>query len=104
MGSARLNFNQKIIWRNTINKKFANVIENRISNFSKDDRLDKEIMNFETRLNELNLTKARLETEIDTLPYDVKYRDKKLNDLNLRLEKMYDADCGSRRVYRERTG
>lgn len=35
-------------------------------------------MNFETRLNELNLTKARLETEIDTLPYDVKYRDKKL--------------------------
>ena len=39
----------------------------------------------------MNLTKARLETEIDTLPYDVKYRDKKLNDLNLRLEKMYDA-------------
>ena len=37
------------------------------------------------------MTKARLETEIDTLPYDVKYRDKKLNDLNLRLEKMYDA-------------
>lgn len=25
------------------------------------------------------------------MPYDVKYRDKKLNDLNLRLEKMYDA-------------
>ena len=39
----------------------------------------------------MNLTKARLETEIDTLPYDVKYREKKLNDLNLRLEKMYDA-------------
>ena len=72
-------------------KHFANAIENRISNFSNDDRLDKEIKNFEDKLNELNLTKSRLETEIDTLPYDVKYRDKKLNDLNLRLEKMYDA-------------
>ena len=72
-------------------KHFANAIENRISNFSNDDRLDKEIKNFEDKLNELNLTKARLETEIDTLPYDVKYREKKLNDLNLRLEKMYDA-------------
>lgn len=72
-------------------KHFSEAIAKRLSNVTKDDRIDKEIANFEVRLYEMNLTKSRLEKEIDTLPYDIKYRDKKLNDLNLRLEKMYDS-------------
>lgn len=72
-------------------KHFSEAIAKRLSDVTKDDRIDKEIANFEVLLYEMNLTKSRLEKEIDTLPYDIKYRDKKLNDLNLRLEKMYDA-------------
>lgn len=63
-------------------KHFSDAIAKRLSDVTKDDRIDKEIANFEVRLYEMNLTKSRLEKEIDTLPYDIKYRDKKLNDLN----------------------
>ena len=37
------------------------------------------------------MNKARLEKEIDTLPADVKFRDKKLHDMNLRLDGMYEV-------------
>ena len=35
--------------------------------------------------------KARLEKEIDTLPFDTKFRDRKLHDMNLRLDGMYET-------------
>ena len=72
-------------------KYFAQAIEAHIGNIGKDDRLDKEIANFENRLSEIELNKARLEKEIDTLPADVKFRDKKLHDMNLRLDGMYEV-------------
>ena len=72
-------------------KYFAKAIEAHIGNIGKDDRLDKEIANFENRLSEIELNKARLEKEIDTLPADVKFRDKKLHDMNLRLDGMYEV-------------
>ena len=72
-------------------KYFAKAIEAHIGNISKDDKIDKEIANFENRLSEIELNKARLEKEIDTLPADVKFRDKKLHDMNLRLDGMYEV-------------
>ena len=72
-------------------KYFAKAIEAHIGNIGKDDKIDKEIANFENRLSEIELNKARLEKEIDTLPADVKYRDKKLHDMNLRLDGMYEV-------------
>ena len=72
-------------------KYFAKAIEAHIGNIGKDNRLDKEIANFENRLSEIELNKARLEKEIDTLPADVKFRDKKLHDMNLRLDGMYEV-------------
>ena len=72
-------------------KYFAKAIEAHIGNIGKDDKIDKEMANFENRLSEIELNKARLEKEIDTLPADVKFRDKKLHDMNLRLDGMYEV-------------
>lgn len=44
-----------------------------------------------TLINIFNLFKARLEKEIDTLPFDTKFRERKLHDMNLRLDGMYEA-------------
>lgn len=72
-------------------KYFAQAIKDRIGSISKNDDIDKEIKNFENRLNEIELNKARLEKEIDTLPFDTKFRERKLHDMNLRLDGMYEA-------------
>ena len=72
-------------------KYFAQAIKDRIGSIGKTDDIDKEIKNFENRLNEIELNKARLEKEIDTLPFDTKFRERKLHDMNLRLDGMYEA-------------
>lgn len=50
-----------------------------------------EIKNFKVKLGEVELNKARLEKEIDTLPFDTKFRERKLRDLNARLDGMYET-------------
>lgn len=72
-------------------KYFAQAIQDRISRIGKNDDIDKEIKNFESRLNEIELNKARLEKEIDTLPFDAKFRERKLRDMNARLDGMYET-------------
>lgn len=72
-------------------KYFAQAIKDRIVSIGKNDDIDKEIRNFENRLNEIELNKARLEKEIDTLPADTKFRERKLRDLNARLDGMYET-------------
>lgn len=72
-------------------KYFAQAIKDRIGSIGKNDDIDKEIRNFENRLNEIVLNKARLEKEIDTLPCDAKFRERKLHDMNLRLDGMYET-------------
>lgn len=71
-------------------KYFAKAIKDRIGNIGKDDTIDKEIINFENKLSEVELNKARLERDIDTLPADTKFRERKLYDMNLRLDGMYE--------------
>ena len=72
-------------------KYFAQAIKDRIGSIGKNDDIDKEIRNFENRLNEIVLNKARLEKEIDTLPCDAKFRERKLHDMNARLDGMYET-------------
>lgn len=72
-------------------KYFAQAIKDRIGSIGKNDDIDKEIRNFENRLNEIELNKARLEKEIDTLPFDAKFRERKLHDMNARLDGMYET-------------
>ena len=72
-------------------KYFAQAIRDRIGKLGKNDDIDQEIKNFENKLNEIELNKARLEREIDTLPFDTKFRDRKLRDMNLRFDGMYET-------------
>lgn len=72
-------------------KCFAEAIKSRIGNLKNNDAIDREINNFEIKLREVELNKARLEKEIDTLPLDTKFRERKLHDMNVRLDGIYET-------------
>lgn len=42
-------------------------------------------------MKEVDLNKARLEREIDNLPADAKYRERKIHDMTIRLDGLYDT-------------
>ena len=43
------------------------------------------------KLKEVDLNKARLEREIDNLPVDTRFRERKIHDMTLRLDALYDT-------------
>lgn len=51
--------------------------------------ISKEICNFDNKLKEVIQNKIRLENELDNLPLDEKYRDKKIENLNRRIYALY---------------
>ena len=53
--------------------------------------MDKELEGYRAKLKEVDLNKTRLEREIDSLPADAKYRERKLHDMTLRLDSLYDV-------------
>lgn len=53
--------------------------------------VDKELANYENKLKEVDLNKARLENEIDNLPVDARFRERKIHDMTLRLDALYDT-------------
>ncbi len=53
--------------------------------------VDKELEGYQAKLKEVDLNKTRLEREIDSLPADAKYRERKLHDMTLRLDSLYDV-------------
>ena len=70
---------------------FAKEIEKRIGIQIDTTAIDKELENYESKLKEVDLNKARLEREIDNLPVDARYRERKLHDMTLRLDGLYDT-------------
>lgn len=54
-------------------------------------KIDTEIRNYESKLKEVELNKARLEREIDSLPIDATHRERNLHDMTLRLDALYDT-------------
>ena len=50
-----------------------------------------ELEGYQAKLKEVDLNKTRLEREIDSLPADAKYRERKLHDMTLRLDSLYDV-------------
>ena len=72
-------------------KYFAQEIEKRIGAQTDTSMIDKELANYERKLKEVDLNKARLEREIDNLPIDARYRERKLHDMILRLDGLYDT-------------
>ena len=49
------------------------------------------VANYESKLKEVDLNKARLEREIDNLPIDARFRERKIHDMTLRLDALYDT-------------
>lgn len=72
-------------------KFFVKEIKKRIGHQIDTSKIDREISNYESRLREVDLNKTRLEQEIDNLPADVKYRERKIQDMTLRLDGLYEV-------------
>ena len=72
-------------------KYFAKEIEKRIGVQNDTTAIDKELANYESKLKEVDLNKARLEREIDNLPIDARFRERKIHDMTLRLDALYDT-------------
>ncbi len=53
--------------------------------------VDKELDGYCAKRKEVDLNKRRLEKEIDSLPVDTKYRERKIHDMTLRLDSLYDV-------------
>ncbi len=73
------------------NKSFAKEVKARFGKQIDTTQIDAELANYESKLKEVDLNKTRLEREIDNLPADAKYRERKLHDMTLRLDGLYDT-------------
>ena len=73
------------------NEDFATEIKSKIGKQIDTSTLDRELKNYEVKLREVDLNKTRLENEIDSLPEDTRFRERKLHDMTLRLDGLYDV-------------
>lgn len=71
-------------------QRFATDIKKRIGINMDNSDIDREINNYERKLQEIELNKGHLEQAIDTMPIDVPYRERKIHDMSLRLDSLYD--------------
>ncbi len=72
------------------NPKFAEMMQKKINIKTDTSEVDKEIANYQKQLSQYIGTKRSLENQIDCLNYDDRHYDRKLSDLQDRLDKMYD--------------
>ena len=72
------------------NQDFAGEIKSRIGKEIDTTTLNRELKNYESKLREIELNKTRLENEIDSLPEDTRFRERKIHDMTLRLDGLYD--------------
>ena len=70
---------------------FADEIQKRIGCSIDTSAVDKELKNYEQKLREVDLNKVRLENEIDSMPADAKFRERKIHDMTLRLDSLYET-------------
>ena len=73
-----------------IDQGFEEEIKAKIGKEFDTTELDKELAKYEVSLKQATTVKTTIEREIDTLPYDAPHRERKLVDLNKRLDKAYD--------------
>lgn len=72
------------------NQDFAGEIKSRIGKEIDTSTLNRELKNYESKLREIDLNKTRLENEIDSLPEDTRFRERKIHDMTHRLDGLYD--------------
>lgn len=69
---------------------FAQEIKDKIGKEIDTSEINKEIAAYRKSMKQAKAVKETLEREIDTMPYDAPHRERKLQDLNRRLDKAYD--------------
>ena len=80
----------EIISKLISNPKFADKMQKKINMKVDTAEIDKEIANYQKQLGQYIGTKRSLEKQIDSLNVDDRHYDRKLSDLQDRLDKMYD--------------
>lgn len=70
---------------------FAEEIKSRIGKDVNTELIDGELSGYNKKLSEIKTNKANLEKNIDNLPLDVKFRERKLKDMQSRLDALYDT-------------
>ncbi len=70
---------------------FAEEIKSRIGKDVNTELIDRELSGYKKKLAEVNTNKANLEDSIDNLPLEIKYRERKLKDMQNRLDALYDT-------------
>lgn len=70
---------------------YADVIKSHVGPQLDTSKIEVELKNYLNKLREVELNKVRLEQEIDNLPIDVKFRERKIQDMTLRLDALYDT-------------
>lgn len=69
---------------------FARDIQSRIGEQVDIAPITRELDNYKKKLKEVEANKTRLEAEIDSMPLDVKHRERKIQDMTARLDGLYD--------------
>lgn len=80
----------EVIKKLVTDKVFVKGVKSRIGMHIDADKVIEEIKNYETKLKEVQLNKTRLENELDTLPIDAKFRERKIQNMTERIEAMYE--------------
>ncbi|MBC3796410.1 recombinase family protein [Acetobacterium tundrae] len=80
----------EVISKLVSNPKFADMMQKKINIKTDTIEVEKEISNFQKQLGKYIGTKRSLEKQIDSLDVEDKHYDRKLSDLQDRLDKMYD--------------
>lgn len=70
---------------------YAEEIKSRIGKEINVELIDNELSGYKKKLLELKTNKANLEESIDNLPLDTKFRERKLKDMQKRLDALYDT-------------
>lgn len=81
----------EIISKMVGNPKFASVMQNKINLKVDTESIDKEIANYKKQCTQYIGTKKSLEKQMDSLDVLDKHYDRKMSDLQKRLDKMYDC-------------
>lgn len=80
----------EIISKMVGNPKFASVMQSKINMKVDTASIDKEIENYQKQYTQFSGTKKSIEKQMDSLDFLDKHYERKLNDLQKRLDKMYD--------------
>ncbi len=72
-------------------KSLSEAVNLQIDDRTNDTKVEQEIQNYQAKLKEVEMNKVRLEIELDNLPADAKFRERKIQDMTTRLNGLYET-------------